>query len=652
MEETRLLVLRAIAETVVPRIERDEDPDGFWARSGADVGAHEAVAEAIEQMPDAQRDGLGELLDGLVRMGFLSASQRSREQLLRNLAGLGPEAVVGGQALAGLSLFFAYSLPDPQTGLNPFWTTFGYPGPGLPGAPEPPGVAPLVPDGPEAHYEADAVVVGSGAGGGVIAAALAAAGQRVIVLEAGGAFDEASLTQYELWAYQNMYWRGGPNPTADMNVALYAGSTYGGGTTINWTNCLRTKPWVREQWAREHGLEGLDGPEFDRHLDAVWERLSVNNQCSELNGTQARMKAGADALGWSFKTITRNVDASRYSADTAGFIGFGDRSGAKQSTARTFLADAIQHGAEVILGCFAERVLVEGGRAAGVEAVYDGATRVTVRAPRVVVACGALESPALLLRSGIGGTAVGRHLRLHPCTAIFGQYDEDLRAWWGAPQAALVDEFANVEDGYGFLVEATQYATGTAASALPFVSGEEHKKGMGDFKQGAALIGLLRDHGAGHVEIDEAGQAVPWYSVGDPLDVRNTHRALDALVRLHVAAGARQVQALAGGMPTWRVGDDVDRFVERLRRVPLRAGGFRLFSAHQMGTCRMGRDPETSVAGPYGELHDTPGVWIGDASAFPTSSGTNPMITIMALAHRTGEAIVAASPAAAAATPA
>jgi choline dehydrogenase-like flavoprotein len=134
--------------------------------------------------------------------------------------------------------------------------------------------------------------------------------------------------------------------------------------------------------------------------------------------------------------------------------------------------------------------------------------------------------------------------------------------------------------------------------------------------------------------------------------VRNTHRALDALVRLHVAAGAHQVQALAGGMPTWRVGDDVDRFVERLRRVPLRAGGFRLFSAHQMGTCRMGRDPETSVAGPYGELHDTPGVWIGDGSAFPTSSGTNPMITIMALAHRTGEAIVAASPATAAATPA
>jgi choline dehydrogenase-like flavoprotein len=174
---------------------------------------------------------------------------------------------------------------------------------------------------------------------------------------------------------------------------------------------------------------------------------------------------------------------------------------------------------------------------------------------------------------------------------------------------------------------------------------------MNDFKYGATFIGLVRDHGGGQVTIDEDGQALPWYSLEDPLDVRNTHRALEAQVRLHVAAGARVIQALAAGMPTWRVGDDLDRYVERLKRVPLRAGGFRLFAAHQMGTCRMGTDPSESVANPYGELHDARGVWIGDGSAFPTPSGTNPMITIMALAHRTGEAIAAASSATAAATP-
>jgi choline dehydrogenase-like flavoprotein len=165
---------------------------------------------------------------------------------------------------------------------------------------------------------------------------------------------------------------------------------------------------------------------------------------------------------------------------------------------------------------------------------------------------------------------------------------------------------------------------------------------MEKVRYGVTFIGLLRDRGHGRVEVDADGQAVPFYSLTDELDVRNTHRAIDAQARLHVAAGAREIQPMAAGAPSWRPGDDLDASIARWQRVPLAAGGFRLFSAHQMGTCRMGKDPKTSVAGPWGELHDTKGVWIGDASAFPTSSGTNPMITIMALAHRTAEAIAAA----------
>src|SRR3712207_8012580 len=109
-----------------------------------------------------------------------------------------------------------------------------------------------------------------------------------------------------------MYWRGGPTPTADGNVSLQAGTTLGGGTVINWTNCLRTYPWVREQWAREFGLEGVDGPDYDRHLDAVLERIGATDALSDLNGPQQRMKDGCDKLGWSFKTIIRNADLDKY----------------------------------------------------------------------------------------------------------------------------------------------------------------------------------------------------------------------------------------------------------------------------------------------------------------------------------------------------
>jgi choline dehydrogenase-like flavoprotein len=144
------------------------------------------------------------------------------------------------------------------------------------------------------------------------------------------------------------------------------------------------------------------------------------------------------------------------------------------------------------------------------------------------------------------------------------------------------------------------------------------------------------------VVVDANGEAVPMYDVTDELDQRNLRMGVDRVSRLHQAAGAVQISYLAAGLPMWRLGDDLDAFIERSQRRRLGAGGAKLFSAHQMGTCRMGTDPQTSVAGPWGELHDTPGVFIGDGSAFPTPSGTNPMISIMALAHRTAEAMAGA----------
>jgi choline dehydrogenase-like flavoprotein len=638
-------VLQAVCDTVYPRVEREDDPDGFFARSAADMGLPAAVEDLIGQIPDETiRGGLEQLLDVLGQQGFVRApSQASREQLLRNVSLASPDAAAGVSAIAGMTLFLAYGAPDPQTGLNPNWRTFGYPGPASPPREIPKPVAVSTPAS-DTTLEADVCVVGSGAGGGVVAATLAKQGMKVVVLEAAGYFNESDFAQLELKAYQEMYWRGGPNPTADGNVTLQAGTSLGGGTTINWTNCLRTKPWVREQWAREFGLEGLDGPDYDRHLDTVLERIGATGECSDLNGPHQRMKEGAGALGWSFKTIVRNADPERYSPDSAGYLGFGDPSGSKQSGDRTWLLDAFENGAEILVRTRAQRILTENGRAVGVEAVAldaDGTPQaaVTVRAPTVVVACGALESPALLLRSGIGGPAAGDYLRLHPCVALFGSYAEDQRGWWGAPQAALVDEFVDMEDGHGILIESVQYAPGLIGSAMPWVSAEQHKDLVAQSKYGATFIPLLRDHGHGRVEIDASGEAVPWYSLDDELDRRNARRGIRRVAELHRAAGAIEIAGLAAGLPRWRRGDDFERFVARVERIPLARGGWRMFAAHQMGTCRMGNDPQTSVAGPWGELHDTKGVWLGDASGFPTASGTNPMVTIMALAHRTAEAI-------------
>ncbi len=649
--------LRALCDTVVPSIEHDPDPDGFWARRASEVGADAALADLIATLPPEQLEGTIDLLDALREQSFEAASQLSREQILRNISLLGPEAAAGVGALVSGSLFLAYGIPDPATGQNPFWKTFGYPGPiGAPST-EPKPLHPLAPEGDELNLEADVVVVGSGAGGGVIAGTLAGDGLKVVVLEAGGYFDESDFNMLELWAFQNLYYRSGPVPTIDGNISMQAGANLGGGTTINWTNCLRTTPWVREQWAHEFGLEGLDGPEYDRHLDAVMERISATDQCSDYNGPTQRMKEGSEKLGWSFERVVRNADAAAYTPETAAYMGFGDQSGSKMTTTKTYLQDAADAGAEILVRTTAERVLTEGGRAAGVQARYEDpetghSAKVTVRAPQVVVACGSLESPALLLRSQIGGPAVGDNLRLHPCTAMLGVYNEDQRSWWGAPHTGVVDEFANTGDGWGFLLETAQYTTGIGASAVPFSTAAEHKQAMEQFAFCSTSIALLRDRGHGRVTIDQNGQAAHSYALTDEVDVANSKLGIDAQVRIHEAAGAREIRSLAAGLASWRRGDDLDEFIGRAQRVPLRFGGHRLFSAHQMGSCRMGNDPKTSVAGPWGELHDTPGVWIGDASAFPTSSGTNPMISIMALAHRTAEAIASAAPATAGAAPA
>ncbi len=642
LSEPQRATLRALCDTVVARIELPDDPDGFWARRASDLGVDGELEALIAGLPEDLAVGLFFLLEVLASQGFTGAPQDTRERLLGELAEISPDAARGVLAYRQLTLLLHYGMPV-DGGPNPNWAVLGYPGPVSPPPAEPKVIRTLGPVGAETTLEADACVIGSGAGGGVIAAGLAAAGMRVVVLEAGGHFDQADFDQRELTAMRQVFYRDGLAATEE-GVSLLAGSCLGGGTTVNWTNCVRTGPRVRAEWATA-GLEGLDRPEFDRHLDAVLGRISANDECSDLNDPNSRLREGCERLGWSFARTLRNTDRDTYDPVSAGYLGFGDQTGSKQGTLKTYLVDAFEQGAQIVVRCRADRVLTEGGRAVGVEATWlDGGTsaRLVVRCPRVVVAAGALESPALLLRSGIGGPAVGRYLRIHPVGALYGVYDVPQRSWWGAPQTGICSEFAAAEDGHGFLVECVQYAPGQAASVVPWVSARQHKETMLGFGRAATMIALVRDRGHGRVTIDGAGAAVHRYEVTDELDQRNFRRGLAALVRLQVAAGAREVHTLNRTPLVWREGEDLERFVRDVQAVPVRPELQPIFSAHQTGSCRMGLDPATSVAGPTGELHDCRGVWIGDGSAFPTAAGVNPMVTIMALARRTGEAIQAA----------
>ncbi len=655
LSEIQQDTLTRLCDTFVPAVARADDPTGFWGRAASDLGIPGLVAEQLAASGDeAALEGVRALLDGLHAQGFDGLDTAGREAMLLAMADADVAARGGLGSLRGLTTMLFYGLPIPGpdgTVSNPNWAAIGYPGPRqAPPAPEdaPKTIGVLRPGDADLTLTADVVVVGSGAGGGVLAGRLAQAGKDVVVLEAGGYFNESDFNGLELWAYEHLYRGGGLTQTAEGTVALMAGACLGGGTTINWTNCLRTRPAVREQWETEFGLEGLTGRDYDRHLDAVWDRAGVNDQCSDFNGPTQRLRDACEKAQIAFTTITRNTDPSRYDADAAGLLGFGDATGSKQGTLKTWLQDAADAGARFLVGCRAETVITEGGRAAGVRATAtseDGSrTRVEIRAPQVICAAGALETPALLLRSGIGGPAVGNYLRLHPATGVSGLYGEPQRAWWGAPQTALSDQYADLEDGYGFLVETSLQAPAIGSTATPWSSGEGHKELMSRGAENAAFVMLIRDRGHGRVTIDHAGNAVHSYALTDPLDDRHFRRGIAELVRLHELAGAEEIITYHRHETRWRRDGDesIEAFAARASAGSLGPFDHGTFALHQMGSARMGTDPATSVAGPWGELHDTPGVWIGDASAFPTASGTNPMITVLALAHRTAEAVRAA----------
>jgi hypothetical protein len=206
LSEVQQATLAKVCDTFAPPVEVDDDPTGFWGRTASDLQIPEAIAAQLGSgaVPEEQLEGFRQLLDALGEQGFNDAPQEAREAILHGFMDSGPEALAGLSALRALTFLLFYAMPDPATGRNPNWEAIGYPGPraAVPSPEEAPKTIALThPESTVLELTCDAVVVGSGSGGGVVAGKLATAGQDVVVLEAGGYYNEADFNGLELWAY-------------------------------------------------------------------------------------------------------------------------------------------------------------------------------------------------------------------------------------------------------------------------------------------------------------------------------------------------------------------------------------------------------------------------------------------------------------------
>lgn len=626
--------MRLIADTFAPG-------DGAGIPAASAVGAPELALELAAMNP-SERDlkQLRMLLDnwdspllGLALTGrprrFSALTQEQREQVLLSLS----DSRIGAKRALFGALKQAALGPYYIAGGAPVWEPMGYSGPlgKRADAPAPP--LPATRAESDLALTCDVVVVGSGAGGGTAAGVLAAAGLDVIVLEAGEYHDDADFDGDERTGFTQLY-AAAPQATSEGQIALVAGRGLGGGTVVNYSTSFRTPDHVRAEWAAL-GATQFTEQEYTDSLDAVCARLGVNTDHDLAAPRDAVLERGAKALGWNVGAMPRNVLGCDMGTD-CGRCGMGCRLGAKQSTAKTWLADAAAAGARIYTGVRAERVALVGGRATGVEAVSAEGHRVTVKARAVVAAAGAIQTPALLLRSGLANPNVGRHLRLHPATAVWGLMEERVDPWSGSMQSRYVDEQTNLDgNGYGILYEAAPLTPAFGSGFVNWRGGRDHLARMAELGHmlGVAVIMRDRDPG-GTVKLGKDGEPI----VGYRLSQRDRDLFIKGLVggaRIAEAAGATRIQTTHHREVSYRPGTsgNLATFEARIRRETVNPARLTIAALHIMGSARMGGSAETSAVDPDGRVWEAEGLYVADGSCFPTASGVNPMISIESIAH-------------------
>ena len=496
----------------------------------------------------------------------------------------------------------------------------------------------------QSHY--DIVIVGSGAGGGTVADVVSRdtdPDADILVLEGGPLWRHSAFNEMER-DMARLYFSRGAKTSKNLTVSLAAASAVGGSTVVYTGVSFRPPARVLRHWREAYGIDVLTEDYAHEVLDRIEEDLNVHELPQDWDNDNNRLfKEACDALGIPAKRLRLNLDG----CEELGFCNLGCRVGAKQGTVEVQLPRALDRGVDLVHNAWVDRITPDTVHFRVQEAPPRTAPNVVsegshaVSADAIVLAAGALNTPALLQRSeselALENSNVGRFLTLHPTYNVNAIYPEEITNYRGFPKTWYVDKFSESE---GYYLETSFYYPGVTAKNLPGF-GTEHERFMRRYNQMMSILILADDspRAENRISVDRSGNPVLDYTVPDPVRPALA-KGLRRSARLFIAAGCTEMM-LPGSRKDVITADDRDRLDSLITPDGLNFHQNPLSSAHPQGGARMGSDPAETVVAPDGRLHGHDSVYVADASLFPTSVKVNPYETVMLLATHVAEQVAA-----------
>lgn len=481
--------------------------------------------------------------------------------------------------------------------------------------------------------QCDIVIVGSGPGGAIAARWLAAQGKKVVLVEAGPVIRREQFVREAGYSMSHYYWDSGLRTTrGNVIMPTMQPRAMGGGSVLNSAICLRMPEYTVERWRDEHGVD-IRHDEMIRHYEAVEAFMGVEPTPPEIQGVRNELfKQAADSMGIPAIPTSRNA----HNCKGSGFCNNGCPNGAKLSTDIRGIPEFIADGGRVYTSVHVDRLLSTGNRVRGIEGTMrdpkTGETRGTLRvfAKATVLAAGALASPVLIQKSGLGRPTTGANLRMHPSTVVAGVFKEDVLPWAGAAQGYHTTHFLPE----GIKLESLWADAALMAFRVPGM-GEKFKKHITDYRKIATWDAWVSgDSSVGDVRyVPGMPRARITYNLGQG-DVRRLQAATILLSEMFFEAGAKYVYPGIDGLPERiRKPGDLDRF----RQAEVKPTDIPSASNHVFGGMSMGSNPDRSATDSWGAVHGISDLYICDTGLFPATPSANPMLPVMALAHRIAE---------------